>query len=328
MMNLLINKFLDKKIPCGITKGLKGFIDKPVFENLARIASQAELFDFGQLPLERHNSEERVDGSQVIDSVYFYGAITADTLDGQVPDLYRIPSLTPQEQEWYDLGLIPMPAPYCVFEFRLRNRSSLIIDATDPKHMRVTRIDEQLADGMWMYSIPSDNDGRRQYAMVSVNPLDIEVMREHTKYLERSSIMSHVELAKYMALMLNSRTTEVRPSEPPPPKLISARLKNRRSPLRPYHIVNIVPKQYIRATGGEAHVGLGAHKALHWRRSHLRRYEHATPRAVYLDSGLDGHLARVAGYYVVIPRQLIGRRDMGELVQEHTYRVTVKPKGV
>jgi hypothetical protein len=124
----------------------------------------------------------------------------------------------------------------------------------------------------------------------------------------RNSIAADVMLSIYLCLMINSKTTELR-LEKAPPKLNAARVKTGKAPLHDHSVVSIVPVRYIRDSEGEAKA-MRRSPRLHWRRSHLRRIDHQTPKAKQLSNGQWG---------ILITRFLVGAADKGAI--SHEYRV-------
>lgn len=231
----------------------------------ARMLRQAELFDFGALELERNGTE------------------------------YRIPALTTDEVGFFKDGLIPLPAPYSWYEFVLNGVRSAILVAD----WRVARFEWDplgngsntgMVDGIWV------EDTNERQALVSDDRKLLSILARHPDRIAELGYAAHVNLARYLTLMLNSRTTEKR-SQPRGERPAAGN----RHALPEHTVVTIVPERYRHA---EPKGGHHASPRLHWRRSHLRQFR-APSGEVY--------------HRVVIPRCLVGLEALGKL--EHTYRV-------
>lgn len=60
----------------------------------------------------------------------------------------------------------------------------------------------------------------------------------------------------------------------------------------------------------------GTHRSprLHWRRSHLRHYDHNTPRAQWAPTKVHG--GKTGWWIAAIPRMLVGKAELGEVSHE------------
>lgn len=273
--------------------------ERSIFE-FAMMVDESEKFDFGPLHLEE------------IDHPDLGGNFTA----------WGVPETTPTEREFFLLGLVPLPAPICWYEFVLgSSRSGLMIDGRDPQCWKVNRIDfdpktgEGTFDGCWVH-------WHLGQIMVDGPAHWIEKLnRSHA--VDKFSYAANLGLAEYLTLMINSRTTETRREEAPT-KLNIARKKAGKARLPTHTIVTIIPLAY--RTKGAGGKGTHGSPRLHWRRSHKRRWRYKpaggrsvwAPEEVWLDpeTGQD----RKGWWITIVPRFLVGRADLGEI--SHEYRVT------
>lgn len=141
----------------------------------------------------------------------------------------------------------------------------------------------------------------------------LHVMRGSSDFI-RDNLGMNVPLAIYLTLMLSSRTTEVRQAPPESPKLNKARIKRGKEPLPSHRIVRIVPESFRKASVLEGYAQRRAPR-LHWRRSHLRHYDHRVPSAQWSEQ-LD-HEGRKGWWVTVIARQLVGRSELGEVSHDY-----------
>lgn len=218
---------------------------------------------------------------------------------------YKIPSLTKEEKEFWMTGLIPLPAPVCWYEFVLAGHrvGMLLKEAGDEWFVR--RFD--LVDGAMSH------DGQE----IRVAPVDGDIMIEGDRAMSESMQHSNGSFAVfsiYLTLMLSSRTTE-KGVALPPAALNKKRVKQGKEPLHIYRTVNIVPRKFY----GSGEKGTGGHRRLHWRRSHLRHYDHQTPGAKYAPTAL--HNDTYGWWIVAIPRMLVGKEEVGTVT--HDYKVSM-----
>ena len=265
-----------------------------------RLIKTAVCFDFGELPLERNDLGQMV-----------------------------IPNLTGQEIGFIRDGYVPFPAPIVWFEFtsstppysRKGQRTALLgfdgsrfhpmLDGVQALRPMVTRIDWQdgdtLVDGVfskWEYVY---HNGLPDIA-AGVSSLDSAVLNAVKKMGDaeiHSSYLNNIPLFLYLNLMINSKTTELKPSPAPDVKLNKARAKRGRFPLKEHSIVTIVPNRFI--TAGPDQGGTHASPRLHWRRSHLRTL--------------------ADGKKIIIPRHLVGRRELGEITSEYRVKLDAPHQG-
>lgn len=252
----------------------------------ARMIRKAEVFDFGELPLEDSGKRSRIDGSPI----------------------WSVPKLTDEELQFFEEGLIPLPADPSWFEFTLSGHgSAYLVWGTAPKisSMRfdLDANDGKITGGVAVGVVVKARPGYQvemDYAQAQKS-----MMKFHnTNPAEAEAEASAIPLLRYLLLMLNSRSTEREKVVQPPVAGILAKLPGNRHPLPDHTIVRIIPKgvmkELTKNNEGKSH----ASPRLHWRRSHLREYK-APSGAVY--------------HRVVIPRTLVGLAS--EETITHTYKV-------
>ncbi len=268
--------------------------DREFTEAAASLIEKAEKFDFGELVLEQVPEEKHPN------SVMFP--------DGAI---YRPPPLSEEERGFWAEGFIPLPAPLIWLEFSLGGSRTGLLVIEEGMEWACSRFD--VVNGVLAY------DGSRVCAnrteslvegglRVSMIAHDSVAMRakEDTQY--RHNNLAGMALVIYMVLMIHSRTTERIAAPEGPPKLNKKRASKGKSPLQAHTVVNIVPNSYRDAA---EQGGTHASPRLHWRRSHLRRYEKQTTASKWSEQ----HQAWVA----VIPRMLVGKAELGEV--SHHYKV-------
>jgi hypothetical protein len=271
----------------------------------ATAIKSAEKFDFGYLNLER---------------------------DKENPTSYKLPELSDEELMFWAEGLLPLPAPWCWYEYQLSAgcRTGLLIRQIDqpkppmdgPTVWEIRLTDYFTENGMVMFSglhVSVKVSALQQLLGLNLggNPVllrvvesrpgelfggpktDADVAEVQRVYVK--SLRASVHIAIYLTLMLNSRTTEIR-REVPPPKLNKARIKRGATPLAEHHVVTIVPLRFRSETDPETGIERRSPR-LHWRRSHVRTIYKGTP----------------GERRIVIARMLVGRADLGEV--SHEYRV-------
>jgi hypothetical protein len=257
--------------------------------------SQAEAFDFGALHLEEGPPLAGPTGAPV--------------------ERFVLPTLTPDEQEFFKLRAIPFPAPYCWYEYTIETPSAIVVDASryhSEGKIRTTRIDfgssrklPILYTGLWC-GLSFDN--YREYTHESYSPLTRNAGAD--PFLDDAPY-----LAVYLTLMVNSRTTEIMNIRPTPQSNRLTRLRGR-TPQPPHRVVTIVPQQFRYETNPSNPDRKIRHMRLHWRRSHMRHFERQTPNSIWLEN-LE-HNGRKGWHVVTIPRFLVGKREEG--VVSHEYR--------
>lgn len=185
-------------------------------------------------------------------------------LDGEHGEQWRDPGLTADEAEAVSLGLIPLPAPLCWYEFEENPRIGLLI--------------ERRQNYTWVHPVIRERDGgvstgpvsRTDWSEVRHDSYPVEIVQPEHRPDELFDKPSRADClpAQYailLTLMLSSKTTEITRADVGK----SNRLRRLRglAPLPPHRIVRIVPERYIRAA---AQGGTHRSPRLHWRRSHLR----------------------------------------------------------
>lgn len=272
---------------------------------LAALLRNAEKFDFGVLPLEPGEAVESV-------------------VPGAPPEKgWHVPGLSEAEQEAWRLGLIPLPAPIVWYEYHIgKSRSGLLVQ-DDGDRWLVRMVDFTPDEGVFSYNtivlgvskIEAGNDvfhlaaGHAFFQWLKERSAEENLA---SKVVLEYGIKPMGGIALYLTLMLLSRTTEVR-LEPLTAKERLANAGRAKPKYSPHTIVTIVPKQYI--DRGERLGGTHASPRLHWRRSHLRHFDHATPGSVW--AAEHEHLGKKGWWLTVIPRFLVGVREMGEVSHEY-----------
>lgn len=229
------------------------------------------------------------------------------------PEVFVFP-LTPEEHQFWADGLIPLPNPEATyFEYRLDGWNIGYLVRSTP-HWEVTRIDwgkspdngmfHYFASGTWVRILDSKDWAQGgeplcEYGGDSSFRGRIERL-EGDRY--RRGLKADIKATIYLALMLNSKSTDI-DKMAAPVKLNKARIKSGREPFPEHYIVTIAPTRF-RQDGDTT--GTHASPRLHWRRSHLRELRDA-----------EGKVHKK----VIIPRHLVGKRELGEVT--HEYRVKV-----
>lgn len=266
---------------------------------------EAEKFDFGELPL-----------------------VSMQPLWDTLPR-WEVPSLTDEENMFFDQGLIPLPAPQVWYEFKIGGYTSgFLID--EDRGWAVTRIDYErhqgtgAIDGVWVRRknvpksavpgvvppvvVPPTNyeyevDGEPEYLRKCYgSDITFEEQGDFTKgFMPKMGMrMAHASnwsLGRYLTLMINSRSStrvKVDGVEPgyAPPKA------GKKEPRVAHTVVTIVPREYYERARLEGEATRSPPR-LHWRRSHQRRLHN--------------------GKIIVIARMLVGRADIGTV--SHEYKV-------
>lgn len=256
----------------------------------------------GWQDLDRRATADRIDRAQKFD----FGSLPLERNPGGVWDL---PDLTADEMNFWRDGLIPLPFPLCWYEFVLGEFRSGVLVREEGSKWVIERIDfvenDVGYDGVTV-SIDRAQTGSDLTIAAGGNIHFLNIMRGSETYMKKH-VASVAPLVIYLTLMLNSRSTETR-RESPPQALQRAQEKRGHTPLPGHLIVRIVPDkyQYERdpATGRQRRS-----PRLHWRRSHLRRYDHEVPSAKFIEGV----------WLTVIPRALVGKAELGEV--SHEYRI-------
>ena len=288
----------------------KGTQDQDV-RSLASGIEVAEKFDFGPLPLEKAG-------------------------DG----LFKIPDLTTDEKGFWVEGLVPLPSDICWYEFELSgSRSGLLV--LDEAFLRnngiqrpestwvVLRVDRQ-KDGSFSFDGVLTGQHRNNLdpksdnwaIMTSGNKRLIDVVKRNGKppHDMASLFGANFILSIYMTLMIQSRTTDV-VIERAPEKLNAQRIKAGRTPLSDHRVISIVPRRWYANSEDEAKRTHTPPK-LHWRMSHKRHFDHSTPGSKWMET--EEWKGKTGWWVTVIPRYMVGKRELGEI--SHEYRVALGPK--
>jgi hypothetical protein len=263
---------------------------------MVRHVREAEKFQFTRLPLELHPAKPLAQKDDPLG------------LHEGPGEAYHIPNLTHDEQEFWSEGLIPLPAPKCLYEFQLGEaRSALVCMEDQQGDVAISRIDlfannDCFADCIWMVhnrkNLTKEFE-RNAMAITFTGPADhVEIIKQQTPTWQARMYGANFMLGVYMTLMLNSRSTEIS-TEQPPAKLNKAREKRGNCPLFTHRVVNLTPERFTRGHN-EGQGGTHASPRLHWRRSHVRMLPN--------------------GKRTVVVRHLVGKTELGEV--SHEYQVT------
>lgn len=270
-------------------------------EALANAIVGAQKFDFGRLMLEKRESSAE--------------------FTERFGTKYVIPQLSADEAEFFQAGLVPLPFRVVWYEFIIGDTpSALLVEEAGERVWRTQRLeydtvaDEVMFDGMVVDVLLRERYMTERWAMVR-GKRDNRLL-EMMESVEFTSLNygANAPLTYYLTLMLSSRTTHRAPGAAPPPKVAAAQRRKGREPLPPHTVVRIVPDSYLKeseAEGARTH----ASPRLHWRRSHLRHYDHRVPSAQYA-AGIT-HQGKTGWWCTVIPRMLVGRADLGEVSHEY-----------
>lgn len=294
-------------ILCSASKESKGLI--------AKLIEHSEKFDFGAITLEQDDESKR----------------------------FEIPSLTDAEIEAWMMGLLPFPAPISWFEFDLVDkeqlyRSMLLIDSHQDK-LKIFRFDfsegrigvfaNQVIKGSTLFwpgsciEFPLNGDPRDMTKSAAFTVGGSE--RVIGRMMEASDPLDDyltgrapVKLALYLNMMLYSQSTESRAAELPAKSRVKELIRERKglAALPAHRVVVIVPDRFMREAESESKREKRPPR-LHWRRSHLRHFDHQTGNSKWLS---EHEHKGVKGWWVVlVARMLVGRADLGEV--SHEYRV-------
>lgn len=296
--------------------------DRDSQRKVAAMVESAEKFDFGALVLEK-------------------------STDGK---MFEIPEITEAEAEAWSVGLLPFPAPLCWFEFSVVedksavSRSMLLIDSVDGS-LKVYRFDFSPAPckGMavtfgdftakgdvvfWPGTFVELAAGADPRALNAAGSSAAYVVghgeRKLLRMLENDEINHYLtgraplKLALYLNMMLYSQSTETKTAELPKQSRVKELIRERKglAALPAHRIVTIVPDRFMREAERE---GKATHRPprLHWRRSHLRHFDHQTGNAKWLPD--HEHKGSRGWWVTLVARMLVGRAELGEM--SHEYRV-------
>lgn len=262
--------------------------------------------------------------------------------DGDRLDHWRFPALTDAELEMWSHGLVPLPAPVCWFELTINQHRAGLLVRQRGNAWYVTRLDrtpaidgttgfEYLVDGLERTLVVAPTTCQpgtgakltvgfigyapQFYQRVKAQPSYAEQRRLHGRIVSEdylANAATDAYLAIYLVLMLHSRTTEIQ-REVAPLKLNQKRAGQGRAPLSDHLVVRIVPWRYVERTAAQD--GTHASPRLHWRRSHARCYDRATPHSVWASTYV--YKGRPGWWVQVIARQLVGKRELGSVSHEY-----------
>jgi len=278
---MMISKLLD--ILSGKVPKPKSFLEIPVSperraEGIERLRL-AEKFDFGELVLE-------------------------EAWDPELMMPYnKVPSLTPEEHEFLDKGLVPLPAPNCWYEFALNGHVSGLLVMEGWEVMRFDYDRHQNSGCADWVSLKQSGTGD-PHAFIFDGNMEF-IRKQFDEDALRPGSMRHGgnwSLARYFTLMIGSKTTKRVYVDGCRPVPSTALEPGKREPRYSHHVVTIVPREYFIQARKEGEA-LRLPPRLHWRRSHLR------------------HLNN--GKVIVIPRMLVGRAELGAV--SHEYKVKEGP---
>ncbi len=293
---MMLNSLLDdikKRIKLGKSVATTASLESSVHEFL-KLVPLAEKFDFGLLQVEFVEDRPLMNG-------------------GRLP-MFRLPTVTEDEIDFWFEGLIPLPSDCCWFEFKVSNEqgldaiSGLLVQKRADGSIWSQRIEcatskdkDYMIDGTWS-SLTID---RTVKIVNSDKDRDAQIKRLHPKR-RMEMFGTSALMTVYFCLMINSKTTELRKVVPSKDQQ-SLRRQLKKEPLPNHTVVTIVPKRYINEAKDVAREkGTHASPRLHWRRSHLRIFHRGTDKE----------------RRIVISRHLVGRRELGEVT--HDYMVRMK----
>src|SRR5882724_7200906 len=281
---------------------------------LHKAAGIAEYFDFGVWPLEK-------------------SAGTESWMEDK--SIYALPDLTKDERQWWSDGLIPLPAPVCWYEFKLpesKYRSGLLLaGGQNFKGVKGAKEGVEYMLGVMRVNYCKSNGDKSGYYFdglllgLDVRSLlddnsevlikgNLELLRKlretHGVRGANSMFYSSLMIGIYLTLMLNSRTTDVAMAVTPA-KLVKAQLHRRETPLPNHRVVTIVPQRFRKELKVAGQGGHHLSPRLHWRRSHLRHFNHPTAGAKWMPA-MEWN-GKTGWYATVIARQLISRAEHGTL---------------
>lgn len=289
--------------------------DHASVEEFQDLANKAEKFSFGEIPLELDpDMSKAIIGKPV----------------------WVQPEITRTETEAWNLGLIPLPAPICWYEFELGHEPSGMLIVQDPEQgMKVQRVDYNHRKGHLVYNgiwvrrpktatqapvfqtgdPPYWTDGNIAYEVSGPKDALERYGRMKAKGLKALNLASDHYLCIYLTLMLSSLTTELR-IEHPPEKLNKARMKAGKAPLPLHRVVTIVPDRYVDRS--EPQGGTHRRPRLHWRSSHFKHFDHRTAGSQWMETmpwkGKSGW------WVTLVPRHLVGKKEVGVVTHEYFVR--------
>jgi hypothetical protein len=267
-----------KRIP-GTHPPIQEFESPDKLDAFANLIEAAEKFDFGKLILEKKKESHE----------------------------YLLPDFTETEWELWGLNLVPLPSEVVWYEYELgTSRSAVLVYRTEKRWCAVRF---ELAPYLWWDCVMVAVE-QRSKAFETMSTAELHSLWTKTSSMtedqKRALWGDGINVSIYLTLMLGSKTTEK--NSVGAPKLTNKlREKKGKPKLFEHTVVRIVPWKYITASQQEAG-RTNASPRLHWRRSHLRIYDHRTPSSTFVEG---------KGWCVAIPRCLVGSAELGEVSHEY-----------
>lgn len=294
MMELL-RKYPSTNNTCG--PPIKELTDPKQANLFATLIEAAEKFDFGPLVLEK---------------------------DPFGPG-YKLPDFTDTEWDVWGQKLITIPANPSWYEYELNgSKSALLVYTTENGNWCVARF--ELVPQLWWDAVmvatkqvPQKGNERSTAEMHSCWS-KINLLTDEQK---EKLWGDQLHLSIYLTLMLASKTTEKKEVKAPT-FTNKQRAKKGKAPLPAHTVVRIVPYRYINESQREAG-RTHASPRLHYRRAHIRVFNHRTPESTYVDGEIAGR--RVTGWVVPIARTLVGKAEDGEVSHQYFVENEQKLKG-
>lgn len=267
-------------------------IDPDALKVIANGIDMADKVDFGEMHLE-----------------------PSDDHPGEV----TMPRVTEEEESFWREGLITPPSSVSWYEFVINGYRSGILLLSSDDSWEVTRLD-YIASARPQVGM----DGCVSMVKKSGSIWTPTLKGMSEEYIQHLKINQPRQLANgiaimipfsvYLTLMLNSRTTEIT-VEHPPGKLNKAREKRGKLPLYSHRVVTIVPRKYSHTPSlGGTHTS----PRLHWRRSHLRHFDHQTAGSKFMEhKEFNG---KTGWWVTVIPRFLVGKKELGEVTHDYVVK--------
>lgn len=232
------------------------------------------------------------------------------------PSKWALPELTRPEREMWLSGLLPLPAERCWFEFILGGSPVGILvkhvgeEKTDFVYTRIDYVNNRAAWVPVMLTVEATPEFAKHDANLKVSAYTNKIYSDIAE-----ADANFGTLVIYLCLMLLSKTTELKRNAP-------SRVMNRiardhgKVPRFSHTIVTIVPQRYV-SVETEPGKKTGSHPRLHWRRSHIRHFDHPVTMGVFVP--VCACCKKPNQWIVAIPRFLVGKRELGEVT--HDYRV-------
>lgn len=270
-----------------------------LFANLIEVA---EKFDFGPLVLEK---------------------------DLSGPHKYKLPDLTDVEWDVWGQKLITLPSNPSWFKYELNGvRSALLVYSTENEEEQdrwcVVRF--ELAPRLWwdavMVAVKRESQKHNDYTRAEMHSCWIKT-NLLTDDEKRMLWGDQTHMSIYLTLALASKTTEKKAVKAPT-FTNKQRAKKGKAPLPAHTVVRIVPYRYISESQREAG-RTHASPRLHFRRAHIRVFDHRTPGSTYVDGYIAGR--KVTGWVVPIAQTLVGKAEDGEVSHEYFVENENKLKG-